>query len=51
MTSICSTSRGVDYLAVVTSQTFNEEGTMFEYTQSRHHPDYFCFYDTATRRR
>lgn len=42
---------GVDYLAVVTSQTFNEEGTMFEYTQSRHHPDYFCFYDTATRRR
>lgn len=41
----------VDYLAVVTSQTFNGEGTMFEYTQSRHHPDYFCFNDTAMRRR
>ena len=37
-------------LAVVTSQTFNADGVMFEYTQSRHRPDYFCFQDTATRR-
>lgn len=37
-------------LAVVTSQTFNSDGIMFEYTQSRHRPDYFCFQDTATRK-
>ena len=37
-------------LAVVTGQTFNADGVMFEYTQSRHRPDYFCFQDTATRR-
>ena len=37
-------------LAVVTGQTFNADGIMFEYTQSRHRPDYFCFQDTATRR-
>lgn len=36
-------------LAVVTSQTFNGMGIMFEYTQSRHVPEYFCFMDTATR--
>lgn len=38
-------------LAVVSSQTFNDSGIMFEYTQSRHRPDYFSFQDTATRRR
>ena len=38
-------------LAVVTGQTFNADGIMFEYTQSRHRPDYFCFLDTATRKR
>ena len=37
-------------LAIVTGQTFNADGIMFEYTQSRHRPDYFCFQDTATRR-
>lgn len=37
-------------LAVVTSQTYNGKGVMFEYTQSRHVPDYFCFQDIATRR-
>ncbi len=42
---------GYDCLAVVTSNTFNSDGTMFEYTQSRHHPDYFSFQDTASRRR
>lgn len=38
-------------LAVVTGQTFNADGIMFEYTQSRHRPDYFYFLDTATRKR
>ena len=38
-------------LAVVSGQTFNSDGIMFEYTQSRHRPDYFCFQDTATRKR
>lgn len=38
-------------LAVITSQTYNADGIMFEYTQSRHRPDYFCFQDTATRKR
>lgn len=38
-------------LAVVTNQTYNDDGVMFEYTQSRHRPDYFRFQDTATRRR
>ncbi len=36
-------------LAVVSSQTYNSDGVMFEYTQSRHRPDYFCFQDTAIR--
>ena len=38
-------------LAVVSSQTFNSDGLMFEYTQSRHQPDYFSFHDTATRKK
>lgn len=42
---------GYDCLAVVTSNTFNSDGVMFEYTQSRHHPEYFSFQDTATRRK
>lgn len=37
-------------LAVVTSQTFNSDGIMFEYTQSRHRPDYFRFQDNAVRK-
>lgn len=37
-------------LAVVSSQTFNSDGILFEYTQSRHQPDYFSFHDTATRK-
>ena len=36
-------------LAVVSSQTFNSEGIMFEYTVSRHRPDYFSFQDIASR--
>ncbi len=38
-------------LAVITSQTFNGMGIMFEYTQSRHLPEYFCFMDTAVRQK
>lgn len=37
-------------VAVVTSYTYNSEGVMFEYTQSRHRPDYFHFQDNAIRR-
>ena len=37
-------------MAVVTSQTYNSEGVMFEYTQSRHRPDYFRFQDNAVRK-
>ena len=36
-------------LAVVTSHTYNSDGVMFEYTQSRHRPDYFSFQDNAIR--
>ena len=38
-------------LAVVTSNTFNSDGVMFEYAQSRHQPEYFSFHDTATRKK
>ena len=37
-------------MAVVSSQTYNSNGVMFEYTQSRHRPDYFRFYDNAVRK-
>ena len=37
-------------LAVVSSQTYNSDGIMFEYTQSRHRPDYFRFQDNAVRK-
>lgn len=37
-------------LAVVSSQTYNSDGIMFEYTQSRHRPDFFRFQDNAVRR-
>ena len=36
-------------LAVVNNHTFNEQGVMFESTQSRHRPDFFTFHDTAVR--
>lgn len=41
---------GYNCLAVVSSQTFNSDGILFEYTQSRHQPDHFSFHDTATRK-
>lgn len=37
-------------VAVVTNQVYNQEGVMFEYTQSRHHPRIFRFQDNAVRR-
>lgn len=37
-------------LAVISSQTYNSDGIMFEFTQSRHRPDYFRFQDNAVRR-
>ena len=41
----------IDYLAVVASQTFDAQGVLIEWTQSRHRPDHFCFRDTAVRQR
>lgn len=38
-------------LAVVSSMTYNGDGIMFEYTQSRHRPDKFVFYDNAKRKK
>lgn len=38
-------------MAVITSQTFDDNGMQFEYTQSRHRPDYFRFQDVAVRKR
>ncbi len=37
-------------LAVITSHTYNSDGVMFEFTQSRHRPDFFRFQDNALRR-
>lgn len=37
-------------MAVVSSYTYNSEGIMFEFTQSRHRPDTFCFHDNAVRK-
>ena len=36
-------------LAVVSSWTYNGDGIIFEFTQSRHRPDKFAFYDQAQR--
>ena len=36
-------------LAILSGRVFNSDGIQFEYTESRHRPDYFCFEDTATR--
>ena len=38
-------------MAVVTSWTYNASGILFEYTQSRHHPDRFVFYGLVQRRK
>ena len=36
-------------LAIVSGRVFNSDGIQFEYTESRHRPDYCCFEDTAIR--
>ena len=41
--------KGYNCMAVVRSSTYNGEGIMFEFTQSRHRPDRFVFYDLAHR--
>lgn len=38
-------------MAVVSYQAYNADGVMFEYSQSRHHPDYFRFQSTTSRKR
>ena len=38
-------------LVVVNSKTFNKDGVMFEYTDSRRRPDRFVLYEMAKRRR
>lgn len=40
---------GFNCLAIVSGRVFNSDGIQFEYTESRHRPDYFCFEDTAIR--
>lgn len=42
---------GFNCLAVVDNQTFNKEGVQFEFTQSRHRPDRFVFYQLSHRRK
>jgi GntR family trehalose operon transcriptional repressor len=41
---------GCNCVAVVSNSTYNADGIMFEFTQSRHSPDHFVFYDQAHRR-
>lgn len=43
-------SNDYNCMAVVSSYTYNSDGIMFEFTQSRHRPDYFRFQDNAVRR-
>lgn len=40
---------GTDHLAVVTSQTFDTQGILIEWTCSRHRPDHFSFTTTSVR--
>ncbi len=44
-------NKGCDYVLVTTGQVFNSKGVMFEYTQSRHHPDKICFIESAVRKK
>ena len=37
-------------MAVVSSSTYDDQGNMFEYTESRHRPDKFVFYSIAHRK-
>lgn len=40
---------GYNCMAVVSSTTYDDQGNMFEYTESRHRPDKFAFYSIARR--
>lgn len=40
-----------DCLVVTAGQTFNSNGDMFEYTQSRHQPEHFSFQNVVTRKK
>lgn len=40
---------GCNCVAVVSNSTFNSDGIMFEFTQSRHSPKHFEFHDIAQR--
>lgn len=40
---------GCNCVAVVSNATFNSDGIMFEFTQSRHSPKHFEFHDIAQR--
>ncbi len=42
---------GCDYVAVITAQTYNSNGVMFQWAQTRLRPDYFCFRHSAIRKR
>lgn len=41
--------RDYNCVAVITGRTYDALGEQFEFTQSRHRPDYFAFHDIATR--
>ena len=43
--------QGYNCLMVVSNQTFNKDGIQFEYTDSRHRPDRFVFYELAQRKK
>lgn len=43
--------KGYNCMTVVSSQTFNKDGVQFEFTQSRHRPDRFVFYELAHRKK
>lgn len=42
---------GYNCLMLVSNQAFNKDGVMFEYTESRHRPDRFVFYELAQRKK
>ena len=43
--------QGYNCLMVVSNQSFNKDGIQFEYTDSRHRPDRFVFYELAQRKK
>ncbi len=43
--------QGYNCLMVVSNETFNKNGIQFEYTDSRHRPDRFVFYELAQRKK